>query len=206
MKMKIYINIFKGLTGIFVLGMMVYFETWQNQTAWVYLGLHGSYGIIWVLKSYFFPDKSWERTIHWLTGLGIWTALALYLLAPLLLIARDIQAAGWYTAICIAFFVIGVFLHVASDMQKYTALQMKPEHLVQDGFFTRLRNPNYLGELFIYGSLAMLSLHWLPFIVLALYLFIYWIPNMLRKDKSLSRYPEFKHYKRTSKLFIPLLI
>lgn len=203
--MKIYINIFKGLNGLFILGMMAYFDTWQNLTAWVYLGLHGSYGIIWVLKSFFFPDKSWERPIHWLAGVGIWVALALYLLAPLLLIARDVQAQGWYIAFCIALFVIGVFLHIASDMQKFTALQLKPEHLITDGLFARLRNPNYLGELLIYGSLALLSLHWLPFIVLALYLFIYWIPNMLRKDRSLSRYPEFEQYKRKSKLLIPFL-
>ncbi|MDF1501257.1 MAG: methyltransferase, partial [Anaerolineales bacterium] len=83
---------------------------------------------------------------------------------------------------------------------------MKPEHLIQDGLFRRVCNPNYLGELLIYGSLALLSSHWAPFLVLAAYLTLYWIPNMLRKDRSLSRYPEFEAYKRRTKLFIPFLI
>ncbi len=68
MKMKVYINIFKGLTAPFVLLMMAHYGTWQNKTAWVYLGLHGSYGVLWVLKSRFFPDKSWERGVSWILG------------------------------------------------------------------------------------------------------------------------------------------
>jgi protein-S-isoprenylcysteine O-methyltransferase Ste14 len=206
MKMKVYINIFKGLTGIFVLLMIAYFNAWQNLSAWVYLGLHGSYGTLWVLKSRFFPDKNWERSISWYLGIGIWFALACYLASPWLLISRTIQLPGWYLALCSAIFVVGVFFHFASDMQKYAALSIKPEHLVQDGLFKRVRNPNYFGELLVYGSLAMLSYHWFPFIILALYIILYWIPNMLRKDRSLARYDEFEEYKRRSKLFIPFIV
>jgi steroid 5-alpha reductase family enzyme len=206
MKMKVYINLFKGLTGIFILLMMAYFDAWRNQTAWVYLGLHGSYGVVWVLKSYFFPDRSWERKISWLLGLGIWIALACYLIAPYLLISEACQQAGWYLAVCITLFIVGIFFHIASDMQKFTALKMKPEHLIRDGLFKKVRNPNYFGELLIYGSLALLSYHWAPFLVLGLYLILYWIPNMLRKDRSLSRYGDFTEYKNNSKLFIPFLI
>jgi hypothetical protein len=32
-----------------------------------------------------------------------------------------------------------------------------------------------------------------------------WLPNMYKKDKSLSRYPGLPAYKRKSKLFIPFL-
>jgi steroid 5-alpha reductase family enzyme len=206
MKMKIYINIFKGLTGIFVLLMMTYFNAWKNQTAWVYLGLHGAYGIVWVFKSKFFPDRNWERQIRWFIGVGIWLALACYLIAPWMLISKSVQQPGWFLFLCIALFVIGIFLHVASDMQKFTALKMQPEHLITDGLFKRLRNPNYFGELLVYGSLALLSSHWAPFLILGLYLILYWIPNMLRKDQSLSRYDGFDEYKQGSKLFIPYVI
>ncbi len=206
MRMKFYINIFKGLTAPFVLLMMAHFDAWGNKTAWVYLGLHGSYGAIWVLKSRFFPDKTWERRVGWLVGVGIWGALAFYLIAPLMLISRSVQNPGWYLALCISIFIIGVFLHIASDMQKFTALKINPENLIEDGLFKRVRNPNYLGELLIYASMALLSLHWAPFLVLGLYLVLYWIPNMLRKDRSLSRYPGFEEYKKRSKLFIPYLI
>jgi len=42
-------------------------------------------------------------------------------------------------------------------------------------------------------------------IVIVLFIVIIWAPNMLKKDRSLSRYPEFIQYKRRSKLFIPFL-
>ncbi|MGD8632548.1 MAG: DUF1295 domain-containing protein [Anaerolineales bacterium] len=206
LKMKNYINIFKGLTAIFVLGMIAFFDAWQNPAAWIYLGLHGSYGIIWVLKSRFFPDKSWERKISWFLGLGIWAALSLYLIAPLMLISRSVHPPDWYLAVCIAIFVLGVFLHLASDMQKYTALKLEPNHLVKDGLFEHVRNPNYFGELLIYGALAMVSYHWAPFLILGLFITLYWVPNMIRKDRSLARYPEFEDYKQSSKLFIPFLV
>ncbi|MDF1500155.1 MAG: hypothetical protein P1P76_06785 [Anaerolineales bacterium] len=124
MRMRTYINLFKGLTAPFVLLMMAYFDAWQNQTAWVYLGLHGSYGTLWVLKGQFFPDKTWERGINWYLGVGIWLALAFYLIAPWLLIARSIQHPGWFLATATFLFVLGIFLHVAADMQKFTALKV----------------------------------------------------------------------------------
>jgi protein-S-isoprenylcysteine O-methyltransferase Ste14 len=206
MKMKDYINIFKGPTGLFVLLMIAYFNAWQNLSAWVYLGLHGSYGILWILKSHFFPDKNWERSISWPLGIGIWLALACYLASPWLLISRNVQLPGWYLAICSILFVLGIFFHLTSDMQKYTALRIKPNHLIQDGLFKRVRNPNYFGELLVYGSLAMLSFHWIPFIVLGLYIILYWVPNMIRKDRSLARYDGFEEYKQKSKLFIPFIV
>jgi hypothetical protein len=34
----------------------------------------------------------------------------------------------------------------------------------------------------------------------------YWPPNMRRKDRSLSRYPEFEAYRQRTKLFIPFVL
>ena len=69
------------------------------------------------------------------------------------------------------------------------------------------RNPNYLGELLIYAGFSSLAAEWawVPACVLAAFLVIIWGPNMRRKDKSLSRYPEFAEYKRRSGLIIPCI-
>jgi hypothetical protein len=42
-------------------------------------------------------------------------------------------------------------------------------------------------------------------LVLALFVLFYWLPNMRRKDASLSRYPEFAAYRQRSWLFIPFV-
>ena len=90
-------------------------------------------------------------------------------------------------------------------MQKYIELKYNPDHLITDGLMAYSRNINYLGEFLIYGSFALLAMSWIPFAVIAPYLIIIWGPNIRRKEKSLSRYPEFEEYKKRVKLFIPYI-
>ncbi|MFT7413307.1 MAG: hypothetical protein ACI9J4_001679 [Paraglaciecola sp.] len=61
MKKKTMIDFFKGVTAPVMLALLVYFEQWENVTAWIYLALHGTYGVLWVLKSRIFGDKQWEQ-------------------------------------------------------------------------------------------------------------------------------------------------
>jgi protein-S-isoprenylcysteine O-methyltransferase Ste14 len=75
--------------------------------------------------------------------------------------------------------------------------------LITDGFFARTRNPNYLGELMIYLGFAMLSMHWIGYIGIVAFFVGAFIPNMIKKDKSLSRFAEFAEYKKKSGLFLP---
>ena len=56
------INFQKGGTLPFVLGLMVLTDTWTS-TAWTYLALHGSYGLIWLLKDAVMPDARWQTRI-----------------------------------------------------------------------------------------------------------------------------------------------
>jgi protein-S-isoprenylcysteine O-methyltransferase Ste14 len=204
-KQKFYIDTHKGITGIVVLAMMAIYQQWENPTAWVYLALHGSYGLFWVLKSNLFPDKSWERVIGFGFGLVNWFGLSLYWIAPWILTSKGVQAPGWYLGLCITLYVFGVFLHFSTDMQKYTSLRLRPNQLITSGFMQRTRNMNYLGELLIYLGFGLLAMHWLPVLILGLFVAIIWIPNMLRKDRSLARYAEFGEYRQKSKFFVPFL-
>ena len=86
-----------------------------------------------------------------------------------------------------------------------TPLALRPGQLITTGLFVRTRNPNYLGELLIYLSFAVLALHWAPLAVVALFLGVVWIPNMRRKDRSLARYPTFAAYKDRSYMVLPKL-
>jgi len=53
------INSFKGLTFAFLLILMTYFNNFSKST-YVYFALHGSYGVLWVVKDLVYPDKSWQ--------------------------------------------------------------------------------------------------------------------------------------------------
>jgi len=205
LKQKFYIDTHKSATALFVLLLMAIFNQWQNPTAWVYLALHGTYGICWLLKSRVFPDSQWEQPASLAYGLVIWGGLSLYWIAPVIITAGNVQAPGWYLAMCACLFSFGVFFHFATDMQKYTALKLKPGSLITDGMFAYSRNMNYFGELLIYGGFGLLAMHWLPILVLLVWIVFVWLPNMRKKDRSLSRYPEFEAYKARVRRFIPFI-
>ena len=201
-----FIDSHKCATAFVVLAMIGYHGAWENPTAWVYLGLHGTYGFLWAWKSRVFGDSQWEKPCHPLYGIGIWGLLSLYWIAPWIITSRDEQVVPWFVGLCVAMWGIGVFLHFASDMQKHVHLRLRPGTLFTDGLWSRVRNPNYLGELLIYLGFSLLALHWIPLAGLGLVIASIWIPNMIRKDRSLSRYPEFAEYTARSKLIIPFVL
>lgn len=203
MKQRHFIDSHKAATAPAVLALMAAYGAWANPTAWLYLALHGSYGLLWVLKSRVFPDKNWERPCSLAYGLLIWAGLTLYWIAPWLIVAGDRRAPAPWAAGCVALYSFGVFLHFAADMQKYAALRLRPHHLVRDGLWARCRNPNYLGELCIYLAFALLARHLLPLAALALFILVVWLPNMLQKERSLARYPEFAEWRRRSWFLLP---
>ena len=204
LKVKHPVNLHKGTTGLIVVGLMVVYQNF-GIGPWVYLALHGTYGLLWLLKDRLYPDKQWEQEIS--IGLGViaFILTGLYWVAPWLLISRGFVPSAPLISGAIALNIVGIFLHYGSDAQKYFTLKYQPG-LITEGFFAQCRNTNYLGEIFIYGSFALLAWHWLPFLILGGFIVGMFIPNMLKKDKSLSRYPEFDIYKAQSGLLIPRIL
>jgi steroid 5-alpha reductase family enzyme len=202
-KMKYFVDGHKGVTGLVMLILMLVYGRWENHTAWLYVALHGSYGMLWVWKSRVFPDKRWERQVSWWFAIfGILGGLSLYWIAGWMIFHFDVQAPAWYHAIAVSIYAAGVFLHFSSDMQKHIYLNLRPGSLITEEFFKRRRNPNYLGELLIYAGFGMLAMHWIPLAILAVWVLAYWLPSMIQKDRSLSRYEDFSEYRKRSRLFI----
>ncbi len=205
MKISVYINAHKALVLPVVLGMMWFYQNWSVE-AFVYLSIHGTYSLLWLLKHALYPDKRFEeRQPLWIGVCFIFFPLAGYYLAPYLLISRHITLPPYLIGLVLFLFTLGVFLHYVSDAQKYYTLQLK-KGLIQEGMFSRMRNPNYLGEILSYTAFAIMSLHWLPFLVLAGWTGGFFVRNMLAKDKSLARYPEFAEYKKKTGLLFPKLL
>jgi protein-S-isoprenylcysteine O-methyltransferase Ste14 len=203
MKLKHPLNLHKGLTFIFILGLMLVYDNFTIG-AWIYLALHGTYGILWLFKDGLYPDKQWEQEVSFVKAILIFAVVSLYWVAPFILISRGTVPPPPLIAAAIAINIIGVFLHYSSDAQKYYTLKYR-QGLITEGFFARSRNPNYLGEILIYLGFAMLTQHWLPFLILGGFAAGIFIPNMLKKDKSLSRHQEFEQYQASSGLLLPKL-
>ena len=207
MKQKHFIDFHKGITFLYILGLIYFYSAFDNVAIWVYLGLHGTYGVLWVMKSMIFPDKSWEEDTGLIYGLVILIGLSLYWISPWIIVSgyftsgQMVVIPNWLISVVIFSFGSGVFLHFSSDMQKYTTLKLNPGQLITDGLFQKSRNMNYVGEFLIYLSFSLLSMHWLPILILAVFISAVWVPNMIKKDSSLSRYEGFAEYKRKTRIF-----
>lgn len=202
------INVQKGATLAFVAALMIAYRNFST-AAWVYLALHGTYGLCWLLKHAAFPDPSWERRIT-VGGavMSVATVLGPYWLFPFLLISDVLGPREGPSlpvlALCIGLHTLGVAVMLSADCQKYFTLRVR-RGLIDDGMFRYTRNPNYLGEMVIYGSYALLVGHWIPWAVLAWVWIGIFLPNMLAKDASLSRYPGWAAYRARSGLLLPRL-
>jgi len=212
LKQKYFIDSHKGITPIFIIGLISYYNQWDNLLALIYLSLHGTYGLLWITKSSIFPDKQWEQETNILYGLFIWIGLSLYWVSPYIIISNNsflpiftTLPPNIYYASCISIYIVGIFLHFTSDMQKHISLELKEGHLIDNYMFSRIRNTNYLGEFFIYIGFTLLASDWLPLIALFIFIIFVWIPNMIKKDKSLSKYEKFDEYKKRTNRFFPFI-
>ena len=201
MKLNQIINLHKGLTPFVVLSLMAIYDNFSIP-AWIYLSLHGTYGILWLLKEKLFPDPYFKDEMGFLTSITGFIFLGSYWVAPFILISSQKLIPNFIIAGCVSIYIFGVFLHFASDSQKYFTLKLKKE-LITEGFFKYSRNTNYLGEILIYLSFAILSMNIIPFIILLIFFIIIFYPRMIKKDKSLGKYKDFDEYKTNSGLILP---
>jgi len=195
------INAHKILVIPVVLALMWHFHNW-SAAAFLYLGLHGTYALLWLLKQVIFPDKRFAEPIPLRSGVFIpFLPLMTYLIGSYLLISEHTLLPNWVFAVGPFLVILGVFLHYVSDAQKYFMLQFR-KGLIVDGLFGRTRNPNYLGEVMTNLGCVIVSWHWQAALVLAGWL-LYYARNMRQKDKSLSVYPEFAAYKQRTGMLLP---
>ena len=196
-----FIDSYKLFTAILIVFLMIHFERWENRTLWIYFSTHGIYCLLWLHKSMSFGDKSWEEPAG-PEGLMVWIILSPFWISPWYIASTNYEAPAWLLGLAVATYVVGMFYHFVSDMQKTTTLGLR-KGLITTGLWARTRNPNYFGEFLTYLGFSLLACHWITFIGFAFVIFVVWVPNMKKKDASLSRYPEFEEYKKRSGIFFP---
>lgn len=204
LKLSYVVNFQKGATLLVCLGMMRHSGN-KSPTATAYTALHGGYGLCWLLKEMIFPDQKWQTKITFGAALASFSSV----LAPYWLIAYNAIEGGAERsnmALCAAGIVysLGLCLMMGADGQKHFVLQ-RQRGLITDGFFARVRHPNYLGEMMIYGSFAFVSGNRSSWAILSWVWGGLFIPYMLRKEASMSRYPEWESYRKRSGFLLPTL-
>ena len=70
-----------------------------------------------------------------------------------LLLLQDYEPTPCQLTVILTVYILGIWLHHTADVQKYFVLRAR-KGLITDGLFSMSRNPNYLGEMFIYAAFA----------------------------------------------------
>jgi protein-S-isoprenylcysteine O-methyltransferase Ste14 len=201
------LNLAKVLTILLLLVPALLSESISVRVA-VYLSLHITYCVWWLLEQSLFPERSQQLFTERIGPLT--------LLAVLLYVGVFYAVPGWLAmanpnpiqmgtiAAGLVLYILGSLINTAADVQKMTAKSLGAT-LVSSGIWRRVRHVNYLGDLMRYSSFAVIAgslWAWtLPLSVLLLYL-----ARIREKEASmLAKYVEFPAYQRASTRLLPWL-
>lgn len=104
--------------------------------------------------------------------------------------------------VCTLIYIFGLVIMLLSDSQKYYTLKHK-KGLISDGMMKYTRNPNYLGEVLIYGSFILLVNDTLSYFCVMQVWFIVFTLRIMEKENSLRKKDGWAEYSRRSWVIIP---
>jgi protein-S-isoprenylcysteine O-methyltransferase Ste14 len=201
-----YANAFKATVLPYMLFLMYYFDNWSIG-CWVYMSLHGSYGFLWNLKTMAFPDPGHQvRVTIGSCPMMLGVIFSYWYIAYMMASGQSEQNPAperifW----SVLTFAMGAALMMIADAQKYFVLRLK-KGLIDYGMFARTRNPNYLGEMMIYGSMAVLSNRTLPWIILlSVWIGVFSLMIYI-KERSFRRKEGWERYSKQSSLILPKIV
>ena len=91
---------------------------------WLYLFIHGTYGIAWITKDIFFPDSTLKTKAAFGSHLLVLIVLCVYWCIPLIIASgygiQEISETRKWVVICM--YLCGLFLMMCSDYQKTSTL------------------------------------------------------------------------------------
>eukprot|EP00164_Ancoracysta_twista_P004784 GFYU01006483.1.p1 GENE.GFYU01006483.1~~GFYU01006483.1.p1 ORF type:complete len:267 (+),score=69.02 GFYU01006483.1:68-802(+) len=200
--MRYVINFQKAGTAIACLLLMFWFDNW-NLGAYTYLTLHGTYGIVWLMKDMIHPDPNWEHPVGVLGAINTFMAvLGPYWYAMYHTISSGVDVTPQRMSVATSLCILGCVAMMASDTQKYFVLKIR-RGLIADGWFKRCRNTNYLAEMMVYSSFAIVAQSTIAWCILFYVWGLVFFRNMFKKEFSLRKKEGWAEYRQHSGFLLP---
>jgi protein-S-isoprenylcysteine O-methyltransferase Ste14 len=201
------INAAKALTVVLLLVLAVSLGV-RDMRQVLYLSLHISYCLWWLLEQWLFPLRREQLFTGRVGPGGFVTALlfigVLYALPGLAAFLNPAPIGAGPVALGLGLFIFGSLINATADVQKMTAKALGVG-LVADGIWRQVRHVNYLGDLLRYTSFAVVAgLVW-AYVVPALVLLIY-LQRIGQKERQMgAKYEAFAAYQGRSTRLLPWL-
>lgn len=128
---------------------------------------------------------------------------------PFYFATRRSQPFYWLDALAIGIYVVGTLIHFGSDYQK-RRFKLRPDtrgRVLDRGFWSVSRHPNYFGDFLIYVSFAVIAGSVWGWVAPTLNLFQYVFDAIPKNEAwAAERYgPAWDAYKARTKSFVPYL-
>lgn len=199
------VNLSKFLSLVVPLYFVYRFNAWENMTACLYVAMHGTYGVWWLVKNSIFPDRRWDAFCPlWyfcVVNVMLWSYFAI----PYYICVNNVQLPAWRLMLTVMVWASGLLLTFIADFQKSLLMELAPGQLINTKFFTYVRNPNYLGEAMNYFAFCSLAGHWAPMMHQTIVILLACVPGIIMKERSLKRYPAFQEWKSKSWVYLPFI-
>lgn len=149
-------NAAKVLTILCLIGCSLVFGVSDLRQV-IYLCLHVSYCLWWLLEQWFYPQRrrmfsepiSFVEVSFTLLFVGIFYALPGYLA-----FINPLPLSLTTAAVALPLYILGSLINASADVEKITAKQSGVD-LVKEGLWRFSRNVNYFGDLLRYLSLSV---------------------------------------------------
>ncbi|MFM7636051.1 MAG: methyltransferase family protein [Cyanobacteriota bacterium] len=199
------INTAKGLTLLLLLGLAALVGV-RDMRQVIYLSLHISYCLWWLLEQWLFPERRRQLFSErvGMVGFGgtVLVVGVFYSLPGLLAFLNPIPISPVAVAVALVLFSFGSLINTAADVQKTTAKTLGAG-LVSDGIWRRVRHVNYLGDLLRYLSFAVVAGNGWAYLVPGLVLLIYLQRIGLKERQMEAKYPAYAAYQQRSHRLLP---
>lgn len=199
------INIAKTLT-IGCLALLALFYGIHDERQVIYLCLHISYCLWWLLEQWLFPLRrqqlftekvSLPEFLFILAFVGIF-----YALPGFFAFTNSTPVSYLSIAISLPLYIFGSLINTGADVQKMVAKDLGTR-LVDDGIWRSVRHINYLGDLMRYTSFSVIAGSLWAFI-LPLVITLMYVQRINKKEQAMAtKYDDFGSYQQRSSRLIP---
>lgn len=200
------INIAKILTILCLAAFAVVFKI-EDLRQVIYLCLHVSYCLWWLLEQWFYPTRRQIFNEPIGAGGAIFTLLfvgVFYALPGYFAFTNPIPLSMTAAAVALPLFIFGSLINTSADVQKLTAKQFATG-LLKDGIWRFSRNINYFGDLLRYLSFSVIAGSLWAYLVPGTVALFYLQRISQKEEKMTEKYPEYAEYQQSCTRLIPFI-
>ena len=199
------INVAKTLTILLLIALAAIYGI-QDVRQVIYLCLHISYCVWWLLEQWLFPQRS-RQIFTAKVGLSTFIVVLLfvgvfYALPGYFAFTNPNPIAYEAIALALPLYIFGSLINTAADVYKMAAKE-QGAGLVNNGIWRSVRHVNYIGDLMRYSSFSVVAGSLWAFLLPGI-IFLMYLQRIQEKEQSMAaKYPDFAEYQANSSRLLP---